>query len=56
VVDVLPVSFARQTLAELGFELPVSVANNDVLNWWLCNTPRLSHHDIARFDIAVRRA
>jgi hypothetical protein len=56
VVDELPVSLTRQTLAEFGYELPVSIANNDVLNWWLCNTPRLSHHDIARFDSAVRRA
>jgi hypothetical protein len=56
VVDEMPVSLARQILAELGFELPVGIGNNDILNWWLGNTPRLSHHDIARFNKAAGRA
>lgn len=46
----LPPQLAREILAELGFELPPTIANKAVLHNLLQHTPRLSEEYLQRFD------
>lgn len=50
----LPVLVARDILAELGFELPPTVANKVALQGLLKSTPRLRSEDIAVFEARAR--
>jgi hypothetical protein len=47
---IIEVHVAREILAELGFELPPSIANKDVLHSLLKSTARLKDGDIREFD------
>lgn len=52
----IPVQKARKILAEMGFELPVGVSDNGILDQLLRDTARLGRRHIEQFnDLAITR-